>query len=103
MIWDKAQFKSDSTHITYGAERRFVARFKYKNAPITKAMFIQQLMKTTTPDEYFAELGRGKAPLQILIERDQKWYDSAICKFYGKPREMRFDNRIYYREFVGAA
>lgn len=105
MIWDKAQFNYDGMYLTYGPDRRFVARFKYRGAPFSKAIFVKQLIKAITPDDYFAELKAGKAPLQILRDLDPVWYDAEIEKWTQRKQLKRFDNRSSYRavQFVAAS
>lgn len=104
MTWDKALFNYDGMYLSYGPDRQFVARFKYKGAPVTKAIFVKQLIKTTTPDEYFTELKNGKAPLKILIDRDPVWHDAVIEKWTNRKKLKRFDNRSSYRaiQFISA-
>lgn len=60
----------------------FVARFKYAG-PITKAIFVKELMKSFTVEEY-AALSKGKSPLEILREKNPTWYENAIAKFKAK-------------------
>lgn len=58
----KSEF-SAGEYVTYG--NRFVARFKRGG----RGSFLTFLVKNFTVEEYFAELDRGVAPLQILESR----------------------------------
>ena len=60
----------------------FVARFKY-SGPITKAIFVKELMKSFTVEEY-AALSKDKSPVEILREKNPTWYENAIPKFKAK-------------------
>ena len=51
-----------SEYVTYGDDRKFVARFKRGG----KASFISFLIKNFTVEEYFARIDAGEAPLTIL-------------------------------------
>lgn len=62
--FDKAQFNSDGEYVTYGADRKFVARFKYQRGG--KGSFITFLIKNFTVEEYFARYDAGVTPLEIL-------------------------------------
>lgn len=59
----KEQF-SGTEYVTYGEDRKFVARFKY--AKSGKGTFITFLCKNFTVEEYFSRLDGGESPLQIL-------------------------------------
>ncbi len=70
--FEKARFEYHGGYLHYntGTERKFVARFK-TNRMVTKAKFVQTLIKHYTVEEYFARLGgaynaRGEAPLEIF-------------------------------------
>lgn len=62
--FDKSQFNSDSEYVTYGADNKFVARFKYGRGG--KGSFITFLIKNFTVEEYFAMYDAGVAPLEIV-------------------------------------
>jgi len=73
-------------HYNTGTERKFVARFKYRSGPVTKAKFQAALIKHYSVEEYFARLGgaynpRGEAPLQILMNDNILVFDSEARKF----------------------
>ena len=79
----KKNFKFDGMYLTYGEERKFVARFKHKG-PITKAKFLKKLISDFSVEEYFAELEGGKAPLAILRDRDVNWFYAILEEFSGR-------------------
>lgn len=74
-------------YLTYGPERRFVARFKYNRRD--KAGFISFLIKNFTVEEYFGMYGDGlnMSPVAIL---ETKGYVSTTVKsslkFLGLPQ-----------------
>jgi hypothetical protein len=72
MKFDKQAFHYHGGYLTYGSDRKFVARFKHRG-PVGKADFIRLLSKYYTADSYFSRLG-DRAPLQILM-------DDGLVKF----------------------
>jgi hypothetical protein len=73
-------------HYNTGAERKFVARFKYRSGPVTKAKFQAALIKHYTVEAYFNRLAgaynaQGEAPLQILMNDNILIFDSENRKF----------------------
>lgn len=67
---------------------RFVARFKY-NGPFTMSVFIKELIKNHTMEEYFEALenedySKRKAPLEILREKNPTWYKEIQFKWLDK-------------------
>lgn len=60
----KEQFESFGGYTTYGADHRFVARFKYQRG--ASGSFITFLIKNFEVEEYFGRLEAGEAPLPIL-------------------------------------
>jgi len=71
MKFQKDQFNYHGGYLTYGSDRKFVARFKHRG-PVGKADFIRLLSKYYTLESYF---NRGdRAPLQILM-------DDGLVKF----------------------
>ena len=59
----KENFNYDGMYLTYGTERKFVARFKYvKFAGAFKSF----LIKNFDVDEYFDAYADGQSPLDIL-------------------------------------
>ena len=80
----KSEFNWDGMYLTYGPDRKFIARFKYRRVPFTKAQFLKQLIRNHTPAEYFATYAAGTAPLEILRLKDQAWHDAVIQKWKAK-------------------
>jgi len=78
-MFDRTLFNYDGMYLTYGPDRRFVARFKHRG-PFTKAKFMKKLMEMT-PAQYFAAYDAGRAPLQILADFDPAWHDAILEKF----------------------
>jgi hypothetical protein len=65
MKFDRSQFNYHGGYLTYGSDRKFVARFKHRG-PVTKSDYVRLLCKYYTLDSYF---NRGdRAPLQILMD-----------------------------------
>jgi hypothetical protein len=63
----KENFSNSGGYITYGQDRKFVARFKY--AKSGAGSFITFLIKNFTVEEYFAAYDAGVAPLKIVEEK----------------------------------
>ena len=63
----KENFTNSGGYITYGEDRKFVARFKY--AKDGAGSFITFLIKNFTVEEYFNLLDCGMAPLMIVQEK----------------------------------
>jgi len=78
MKFDRAQFAYHGGYLTYGPERKFVARFKHRG-PVTKAKFVSVLVKYYETEAYFARL-KDRAPLQILEDDGILTYDLAAWK-----------------------
>jgi hypothetical protein len=66
MKFNKEQFNFDGMYLTYGAERRFVARFKRRSA---KESFQAFLIKNFTVEEYFARIDAKESPLKIVEDK----------------------------------
>ena len=69
MEFERSKFHSDYNNILFydlNGHMITVARFKYRKAPVTKAKFINVLLKNYTVEDYFKKL-QSDAPLQILI------------------------------------
>lgn len=60
----KEAFNFDGMYLTYGDDRKFVARFKY--ARDGKGSFVTFLIKNFTVEEYFDARAENKSPLDIL-------------------------------------
>lgn len=64
-------------------QRNFVARFKH-SGPFTMSVFRKELMKNHDVDSYFTEYHKGKAPLEILKEKNPDWYVGTMEKWRQK-------------------
>ena len=81
--FNKALINKEGEYVTYGADRKFIARFKNRG-PFTKAKFLKELVANHTVENYFAELDAGKAPLAILRDANEDWYYGILEAFSGK-------------------
>lgn len=66
----------------------FIARFKY-SGPFTKSVFVKQLIKNFTVEEYAAKRAEGgfeNSPLNILKLNDEKWYYDTMFAWSAKQR-----------------
>lgn len=81
--FNKQNFNFDGMYLTYGQDRKFVARFKHKG-PFTKAKFLKELIANHSVEGYFAEMSEGKAPLAILRDANEDWYFDILEKFSGR-------------------
>ena len=79
----KADFSYHNGWLYYGKDNKFVARFKHRG-PVSKAVFVTQLVKNHTIEEYFGKLDAGATPLGILIDGDYNWYEVQKAKFLAK-------------------
>jgi hypothetical protein len=70
----------DGQYLVFGSDRKFVARFKY-SGPFTMAKFRKELIANHTPEEYFEAYSAGKAPLEILKEKNPTWYRNTLEAF----------------------
>jgi len=78
MKFQKDQFNYHGGYLTYGSDRKFVARFKHRG-PVTKSDFIRLLTKYYTQESYFK---RGtRAPLQILMDDGFVKFDRENHRF----------------------
>ena len=87
--FNKAQFSYHGGYLTYTMDDartvKFVARFKYGGVPFTKAVFLKQLLKNHTVEEYFHKLEIDHvAPLTILEKADPQWSESVMNKWRAK-------------------
>ena len=75
--FDKSKFSYHGGYLMYGD--KFVARFKHRG-PVTKGIFLKQLVKNHTVEEYLGKNanGMGIAPLTILKDADPKWYNAVL-------------------------
>jgi len=81
--FNKALINKDGEYVTYGADRKFIARFKHRG-PFTKAKFLKELIANHTVEGYFAALDAGKAPLAVLRDANEDWYYKTIEAYYGR-------------------
>ena len=79
--FDKSKFSYHGGYLMYGD--KFIARFKYAG-PFTKAVFLKQLIKNHTVEEYLHKLLCGEAPLNILKDADRNWYDTTMAQWKNK-------------------
>jgi len=79
----KKDFNFDGLFLTYGVDRKFVARFKHRG-PFTKAKFLKELIANHSVQSYFAELDAGKAPVAILRDANEDWFYGVLEKFSGR-------------------
>lgn len=79
----KNDFTYHGGYLTYGTDRKFVARFKH-SGPYTKAKFLKELIKNHSVESYFAALEAGKAPLQILRDANEIWFVDTMNNYYGR-------------------
>ena len=66
MKFSKTDFDYHRGYLTYGADRKFVAVFKYRGS-VDKADFVRLLTKYYTVEDYFAKL-KHSAPFKILMD-----------------------------------
>lgn len=76
--------KDGGMFVTYGEDRKFIARFKHSKSPFTKAKFIKELVANHTVEDYFSKLEAGKAPLAILRDANPDWFYGILEDFSGK-------------------
>jgi hypothetical protein len=76
----KENLKKEGMYLLFGPDRKFVARFKY-SGPFTMAKFRKELIANHTPDSYFEEYSNGKAPLEILRDKNPSWYRDILEAF----------------------
>jgi len=77
----KDNLKKEGQYLLFGPDRKFVARFKYNRAPFTMSKFRKELITNHTPESYFREYDEGKAPLEILKEKNPVWYRDTLEAF----------------------
>jgi hypothetical protein len=80
--FNKSELNFDGMYLTYGVDRKFVARFKHRG-PFTKAKFIKELVANHTVESYFLALV-DKAPLAILRDTNEDWYYGVLEDFSGR-------------------
>lgn len=75
----KEMFNFDGMYLTYGDDRKFVARFKHKG-PLTKAKLVKALCKFYDTEVYFARV-KEEAPFRILMNDGYVDFDVTVKKF----------------------
>jgi hypothetical protein len=78
--FNKEDFRKEGKYLLWGPERKFVARFKY-SGPFTMAKFRKELIANHTPESYFKAYDAGKAPLDILKDKNPVWYRDTLEAF----------------------
>ena len=78
--FNKEDFRKEGKYLLWGPERKFVARFKY-SGPFTMAKFCKELIANHTPESYFEAYDAGKAPLEILKDKNPVWYRDTLEAF----------------------
>jgi hypothetical protein len=78
--FNKEDFHKEGKYLLWGPERKFVARFKY-SGPFTMAKFRKELIANHTPESYFKAYDEGKAPLDILKDKNPVWYRDTLEAF----------------------
>ena len=78
-IWDGMYLMYGQPSHVFANDTLFVARFKYRNVPITKAKFQKQLIASKiSPLEYKAKIDSGMTPHEILDEKNPGW-SKSVC------------------------
>jgi hypothetical protein len=78
MKFDRSQFNYHGGYLTYGSDRKFVARFKHRG-PVTKSDYVRLLTKYYTQDNYFNRMP-DRAPMQILMDDGYVTFDTINKK-----------------------
>lgn len=90
----KDNLKKEGIWLFFGPDRKFVARFKY-GGPFTMAKFKKELIANHTPETYFAEMAKGKAPLTILKDANPAWYNNIMTAFKLGARASALDKHPF--------
>lgn len=80
MKFERNLFDYHGGYLTYGADRKFIARFKYRGAGAKKADYIRLLTKYYTQEDYFERL-KTRAPGQILMDDGFVKFDMVNRRF----------------------
>jgi hypothetical protein len=78
--FNKEDLRKEGQYLLWGPERKFVARFKY-SGPFTMSKFRKELIANHTPESYFEAYDAGKAPLEILKDKNPVWYRDTLEAF----------------------
>lgn len=79
--FNKKDFFTEGDYLFYGKDRKFVARFKHRGGPFTKAKLVKALCKFYTTDEYFNRLAENEAPFKIIMNDGYVDFDMKEKKF----------------------
>lgn len=74
----KSEFNYSGGYLTYGPDRKFVARFKYNKRD--KAGFVSFLIKNFTTEEYFAATAAGTIEASPAKVMEAKGYVSLTVR-----------------------
>ena len=80
--FEKTKFVTSGDYVHY--DGKFVARFKHKGGPITKAKSLAELIKNHTVESYFTEMSNNKAPVAILRDGNEDWFYGLLESFSGR-------------------
>mgnify|MGYP006919310242 CR=1 FL=1 len=85
--FEKSKFDYSAGWLSY--DGKFVARFKYSRAPITKAQFVKELMKYSV-EEYFEATDNSftlrESPVGFLDARNQGWSKQITAAWVAKQK-----------------
>jgi hypothetical protein len=81
--FSKSNLLKSGMYLLYGNGRQFVARFKW-NGPFTMTQFKKELIRNHNVEDYFSALSQGKAPLEILREKNPSWYEATKATWMTK-------------------
>ena len=80
MKFQREMFDYHGGYLTYGAERKFVARFKHRG-PVKKADFVRLLCKYYDTESYFNRIAKDEAPLQVFMNDKLVQFDMTARRF----------------------
>ena len=76
----KEKFNFSGGYLTYHADPKkhgvFVARFKYRNGPVTMSKFRNFLIKNFTVEEYF-KASEATSPIQAVMDKGMNIFRSS--------------------------
>jgi hypothetical protein len=68
----KSEFQFHGGYLTYGSDRKFVARFKYRLG-VKRSDFQKFLIKNMDVETYFSAYAAGETPLHIVERFGFDW------------------------------
>jgi hypothetical protein len=74
--FERKEFQFHGGYLTYGVDRKFVARFKYSRG-VKRSDFTKFLIKNIDVESYFSALDGGETPLSILERNGFDWRASV--------------------------